>query len=264
MRLAAALLVLLLAAAPAWAGEPRPLTRSDVKSLSDEALAKRIFGPLAAGLFVSRPTMSSRTWEGAQIWFWTRPRKDWLRDGLCVTDRLTVRLSPAPMAVTRDPAMQVSGIETETNYIVRDREMATRLTGFDPKELVGQDEACARLDPRRDSTPAENGWQLMKALEVVEELGAAARAGRAPVPVDCTQLRFSGPPASEPECLKALSTLGRHSVAAIQSCGDPVVTRDLCIRVQTWEWFIYFVLDWGHQKMERVIVQGIEDNSAIE
>jgi hypothetical protein len=266
MRIAATLLALLLAAAPAWARDPAPLTRSDLTSLSDEALARRIFGPLAADLSVSnRPTGSARLRGDSWVWFWTRPRKDWLRDGLCVTDRMIVRLTPAPFSLGNNPALRLHSVQTDSVYIIRDRKMANRLSGFDPKEREGQDEACAKLDPRRDSRPAESGWQLMKALEVVEALGEAARAGRARVPIDCTHLHFSGSePAGEAECLEALSTLHEQSVAAVQSCADSEVTGSICIRVQTWDWFIYFVLSWGKQEVERVIVHGIEDTSSIE
>jgi hypothetical protein len=266
MRLAAALLALLLAATPAGARDPAPLTRSDLTSLSDEALARRIFGPLAADLSVSnRPTGSARLQGDSWVWFWTRPRKDWLRDGLCVTDRMIVRLTPAPMSLGDNPALRLHSIQADSNYIIRDRKMANRLSGFEPKEREGQDEACASLDPRRDSRPAESGWQLMKALEIVEALGDAARTGRAPVPIDCTHLRFSGPPAAdESECLEALSTLRENSIAAVKSCADSEVTGGICIRVQTWDWFLYFVLSWGKQEVERVIVHGIEDTSSIE
>jgi hypothetical protein len=265
MRLAAAFLILLLPAAPASAADPAPLTRSELSSLSDEGLARRIFGPLAGDVVASRPISSARPWSDSWVWFYTRPRKDWLRDGLCVTDRMIVHLTPVALSLGDNPALRLHSIAVDTNYIIRDRKMANRLSGFDPKELEGQDEACAKLDPRRDSTPAENGWQLMEALQLANELGAAARAGRAPVPIDCTRIHFSGPgPADEAACLKELATLSEVMVDGVQSCADPEVTGGLCIRVQTWDWFIYFVLSWGKQEMERVIVSGIEDNSAVQ
>ena len=189
MRLPAFLLIALLAAAPAAGREPVPITRSELETLSEEALARRIFGPLGADLYVTNMTREGgRRWEGGRIWFWTKPRKDWLRDGLCVSDRMIVHLAPDRLAVGKNPALHIAGVETETAYIVRDLKMATRLTGFDPDELKGQDEACAKLDPRRDSIPADSGWQMMRAFELMKKLGDGARVGRAPVPIDCAHI----------------------------------------------------------------------------
>ena len=265
MRLAA-LILALLAAPPAEARQPAPLTHSELTTLSEEALGRRIFGPLAADLYVTNMTgQSGRRSEDGRIWFWTKPRKDWLRDGLCVADRMIVYLAPRPLAIGDDPAMRIAGVQTETVYIVRDRKMATKLTGFDPDELKGQDEACAKLDPRRDSIAADSGWQLMKAFEMMTKLGDGARAGRAPVPIDCTHIDFSGPaPESEAACLARLASLGEHSVHAVQDCGDARVTGKHCIRVQTSDWFIYFVVRRNDQEMESVIVQGMEDTFSIE
>jgi hypothetical protein len=265
MRLAA-LMLALLAAAPAEARQPAPLTRSEIKTLSEEALARRIFGPLGADLYATNMTRESgRPWEGARIWFWTKPRKDWLRDGLCVADRTIVYLAPDLLAVGNNPPLRIAAMETETVYIVRDRKMATKLSGFDPDELKGQDEACAKLDPRRDSIAAESGWQLMTAFELMKKLGDGARAGRTAVPIDCKQIDFSGPPpASEAECLTRLSSLGEASVAATRDCAEAQATGTYCIRVQTYDSFIYFFLSFPGQDLERVIVRGMEDTSSIE
>jgi len=259
-------LALLLAAAPAAARESPTLTRSELTTLSEEELARRIFGPLGADLYVTNMTREGRRpWEGGWVWFWTKPRKDWLRDGLCVADRMVVQLAPDRLAVGDNPAMHIASVETGTVYIVRDRKMATKLSGFDPDELKGQDEACAKLDPRRDSIPADSGWQLMSAFELMKKLGDGARAGRAPAPIDCTHIDFSGPPPeSEAECLTRLSSLGEASVAATKECSDARVTGTYCIRVQTYDRFIYFVLRFPDQALERVIVEGMEDTSAVE
>ena len=262
----APILIALLAAAPTAAREPAPLTRSELQTLPEEQLARRIFGPLGDDLYVTNMTREGgRRWEGGRIWFWTKPRKDWLRDGLCVSDRMIVHLAPDRFAVGENPALHIAGIETETAYIVRDRKMATKLTGFDPEELKGQDEACAKLDPRSDSIPAESGWQLMTAFELMKKLGDGAREGRAPVPIDCTHIDFGGPaPASEAECLTRLSPLGESSVRATADCADPIATARYCIRVQTYDRFIYFILRSPSQELERIVVQGMEDTFAIQ
>lgn len=266
MRLAAFALAF-LAAAPAAAGEAAPLTRSEIAGLSDEALARRILGPLAAAdLYVTNMTRDyARPWEGATIWFWTRPRKDWLRNGLCVADRTIVYLAPDRLAVGKDPALRIASMESQTVYIVRDRKMAARLTGFDPDELKGQDEACAKLDPRRDEIPADSGWQLMEAFELTARLGGAARAGKAPVPIDCSHVDFSGPPPeNEAECLSRLTGLYDSSVEATADCADPIATGKHCIRVQTYDRFIYFILRSPGQDLERIVVQGMEDTSDVQ
>ena len=261
-----ALLLTLLAAATAGAREPAPITRSELKKLSDEALARRIFGPLGADLYATDMTRESgRPWEGARIWFWTRPRKDWLRDGLCVSNRMMVYLAPERLAVRDDPPLRLAAIESDTVYMVRDRKMAEKLTGFDPDELKGQDEACARLDPRRDSISADSGWQLMKAFALIKALGDGARAGRAPAPIDCTHIDFGGPaPESEAACLARLSSLGETAVHATVDCADPIATGRYCIRVQTYDRFIYFILHSPSQELERIVVQGMEDTYAIQ
>ncbi|HEY5722207.1 MAG TPA: hypothetical protein VIT45_07780 [Allosphingosinicella sp.] len=262
----AGLLLALVAAAPVAARDPEPLTRSELTTLSEEALARRIFGPLGADLYVSNMTREVlRRWEGGSVWFWTKPRRDWLRDGLCVADRMMVHLAPDRLAVGDNPVLHIAGVETETVYIVRDPKMATKLTGFEPDERSGQDEACAKLDPRRDSIPAESGWQLMTAFELMKKLGDGARAGRAPVPIDCRHIDFGGPaPESEAECLTRLSPLGESSVRATADCADPIATDRYCIRVQTYDRFLYFILRSPSQELERIVVQGMEDTSAIQ
>ena len=262
----AALLLAWLAAVPAGAREPAPITRSELRTLSDEALARRIFGPLGADLYATDMTgESARPWEGARIWLWTKPRKDWLRDGLCVSDRMFVYLAPDRFALGDNPALRIASVASDTVYIVRDRKMAEKLTGFDPDELKGQDEACARLDPRRDSIAADSGWQLMQAFELTQALGDGARAGRAPVPIDCTHMDFNGPaPENEAACLARLSSLSDASVTATADCADPTATDRHCIRVQTHDRFIYFILLYPSQDLERVIVRGMEDTFAVQ
>ena len=61
----------------------------------------------------------------------------------------------------------------------------------------------------------------MSAFEMVKKLGDAARAGRAPAPIDCSRLNFNrDPPASEAECLAEFKTLGETSVASTTECAE--------------------------------------------
>lgn len=260
---AIALLIVCLVGVPASASEPAPITRSELRSLSDEALVIRVFGPLARDLFVSRIDRESiLPRRPVEIWFSTRARPS-DAPGVCVTDRSIVRFEPA-LPWTDSQPMRLRAIETQASFIIQNRDLAMRETGIDASELEGFEERCAALDPRRDSTPADSGWQLVKAISLINELGEAARAGRAPVPIDCQHLRFSGPPpTNEAECLRELSHLGEHSVGWVQGCAEAVVINGTCIRVLTNDWFIYFILTTS-QRMERVIVRGIEDTSAVQ
>jgi hypothetical protein len=264
MRGAAFLVLCLLASSPAPARESAPLTVSELAKLSDGQVARRIFGPLAPDLFVSiRPGTATARWRGERIWFWTRPREDRSNPGLCRTDRMIVSLEPVGTKPTGDRLVRLASIETRTYFIVRNPALAERGSGT-PKELEGLEAACAALDPRRDSIPADSGWQLMKALSLANELGAAARAGRAPVPIDCTRLRFSGPPPrDEAECLKEISGLSERLVAGVRSCGERPALDGSCISVQAANRFISFVLDHD-RKMVRVSIEGMEDLSSSE
>lgn len=101
MRLAAAL-ILFAASGVAAAQQPRPLTRGDIRDLSDEQLSRRLFGDIGAIMFPIRyPEPASEARMPLQaLQFMSRPRISH-RAGICETDRVTVffQLAPPLLAV---------------------------------------------------------------------------------------------------------------------------------------------------------------------
>ncbi|HVQ07328.1 MAG TPA: hypothetical protein VMS43_02730 [Allosphingosinicella sp.] len=262
-------LAFLLAASPVAAQEQAPLTYGELRTLPDEALARRLFGALAPDIVLSlrldwpsRPSLMQR----ASIWAWTRPRPSYGR-GLCETDRSVLSFERDLLrgsGLSREnPAMRLVRIETKTQYIVLDRALAEGRTQPDPDRPGAWAAGCDGLDPRRDSVPADSPYQLMRAYALVNELGAAARAGRAHVPLDCSHMRWPGPqPIDEAECLRALRHLGNRSVGWVSECrGIPVAAN--CIRVLDGEIFIEFSLNQGQQPIA-IAIRGVEDNRAVE
>lgn len=263
MRAALLALVALTAAAPAWSEPPPPLRLSQLSSLSDAALVRRMFGDLAAFPIVSwRPErrVYRSPQQRAEIWFWTRPRAS-DRAGLCETDRMIVGFVAAELTIGPDPVMEPRRFDLQTYYIIRDRSRARALSGSDRPEA---EQACAALDPRRDGIPADYPWQLMKALELVADLGAGARAARAPAPLDCAGMDPNGfgPPIDAAACLPELRGLYENSVVWVSQCHGGPPGGD-CIRVQVSSRFIEFELSPG-QSPVRIVVRGIQDTSAVE
>lgn len=265
-------LALLLAASPA-AAQPAPpahgpLTYGELRALPDEALARRLFGALAPDFVLSprldwpsRPLASRR----ATIWAWTRPRPSygW---GLCETDRSILTFQPDFLRSGADhenPAMRLARIETKTYYIILDRALAEGRTRPDPDRPGAWGAGCGTRDPRRGGVVADYPHQLMRAYALVNELGAAARAGRAHVPLDCSRMRWRGPePADEAACLRELRGLGDHSVAWVSECRG-IAGAANCIRVLDGEIFIHFSLNPGQQPIA-IRIEGVEDNREVE
>jgi len=208
---------LLLAASPAPAQPQARLTYQELRTLPDEALAQRLFGALAPDIVLSlRPDFPRNPLPDTSIWAWTRPRASWL-PGLCETDRSILTFEPdhlsAGGANRENPAMRLAQIQTHTYYIVHDRALAEGRTRPDPEHPDAWAAACGGLDPRGENVPADHPMQLMRAYSLINELGAAARAGRAHVPLDCSRMRWNGPqPDGEAACLRALRGLGDHSL----------------------------------------------------
>jgi hypothetical protein len=136
-------------------------------------------------------------------------------------------------------------------------------TRRDPEHRHAWAAACDGLDPRRDSVPADDASQLMRAYALVNELGAAARAGRTHVPLDCSRMRWNGSqPDGEAACLRELRGLGDHSLGWVSECrGTPDSAN--CIRVLDGEIFIHFSLNQGQQAIA-IRIEGVEDNREVE
>jgi hypothetical protein len=185
---------------------------------------------------------------------------------VCETDRSILSferdLLRAGGVNRENPAMRLVQIQTHTYYIVRDRALAEGRTRPDPEHPEAWAAACDGLDPRGDNVPADNPSQLMRAYALVNELGAAARAGRAHVPLDCSRMRWNRPPpADEAACLGELRGLGDHSLGWVSDCRGPESAN--CIRVLTDEFFINFSLNVG-QRPIAIRIEGIEDLNEVE
>ena len=263
-------LLLVASPSPAQPAPPAngPLTYGELRTLPDEALARRLFGALAPDIVLgirlgwpSSPVIMQR----ANIWAWTRPRPSY-RWGLCETDRSVLSFERDHLrggANRENPAMRLARIETKTYYIIHDRDLAEGRTRPDPERSGAWGAGCATRDPRRDGVPADNPHQLMRAYALVNELGAAARAGRAHVPIDCSYMRWPGPqPIGEAECLRELRHLGNPWVGWVSGCRGIAAAAD-CIRVLGGEIFVEFSLNRG-QRPIAIAILGVEDNSAVE
>lgn len=265
---ASALVALLLATSPASPQPPAPLTYNELRTLPDEELTVRLFGPLANDLVLGARPEGPRTpsiLRVMNLWAWTRPRPS-DRPGVCETDRsiLVFERDSLPGGFNREnPALRLARIDTQTYYIVHDRALAEGRARPDPDHPGAWGAACATLDPRRDAIPADNSWQLMHARELLDELGEAARAGRSEVPIDCARMYWNRqPPADTAACLNALRYLRADLIGWVSDCrGVPAAAN--CIRVLVSEMFIEFSLDIGQQVIA-IGIQGVEDNSAVE
>ena len=271
MRLGFALIVL-ATAVPAWAAEPslpqfRPSIRlSELRELPEEQLVRRVFGPLDSFPHVShRQSLDRSAPHGrATLWFWSRPRAGG-HAGVCRTDRLIVLFETGPFYVgdRKDPAMGPTRFDMQSYFIVENRKEA--FGPYDPKERKSfeLDDACSRLDPRRDSVAADHASQLVRALKLVEALGDAARAGRKLAPLDCTRLNWNGePPADDAACLNALKGLRQHSVGWVQDCRPRRAAPGGCTQVLADDWFIEFDHGVGGDTI-RIVIDAVEDMSQV-
>lgn len=263
MRLPALLLALLPAGGTALAQPAAPpVTLSELRTLSGEALARRLFGPLAPDMFVT-PSRNSRPYDlllaGENVWAWTRPiPAD--RAGLCRSDRLILHFRTADFARGRDGPMRLHAILGQTYYFVVDRARMMEGGGPPPETM----DACRALNPlRAQGIPADNSWQLDRALTLMERLGSEARAGRALAPLDCTHMYWHREqPADEAACLRELRYVGPQTANWVSECrGVPAAAG--CIRVLASEMFIEFSLNQGQDPIA-ITIRGVEDNSAVE
>ncbi len=266
-------LALLLMAAPMPAGAQLELPPSapsirlsELRDLPDRQLVRRVLGPLELFPYVShrgKEDMSAYR-GGANLWFWTRPRAS-DQAGICRTDRLIVYFQIPLLYVgdRKDPAMVPAGFDLQTYYIVENRKEALALFSSGKRKAFELDAACGKLDPRRDGIPAGRAFQLARALELIEALGAAARAGRALAPLDCTHLNWNAePPADEAACLKELTVLGERSVDWVRDCLPKRAAPGGCTQVMAHRWFIEFDHDVGGDPI-RIVIEAQEDMSQV-
>ena len=245
--------------------EPRSIPLSEFRTLPDAEFARRALGPLELFPFVShRETDPQRTaLHPESVWFWTRPRPS-DQPGVCASDRLIVQFRPTRFSGPQ-VGMQPTGVALQTYYIVQDEAVARQMSGHPMDWRTRMAGLCPSIDPRRiDATPAESAYQLIAARRLLEQLGAAARTGRAPAPLDCSRMNWQGePPADETACLREMTWLGAHSVHWVQNCWPRRAAPGGCIQVLTSRWYIEFDQAVGGAPI-RIVVNGIEDNSAVQ
>ena len=261
-----AILILALFAVPSAAQQPAAIRLSELHNASDEVLVRLFFGRAAAF-----PYVGYRDPDGfrgglvrryASLWFYSQAHAT-ERAGVCRADRLIITLERVLLSGRDDPLMQPRAFSLQPIFYIENGEEAHRLTNPTRRNSAELQTACNALDPRRDGIPADYAFQLMKALELVQALGDGARAGRAIAPLDCGAMNWNAdPPADEAACLRDLVHLRERSPAWVQDCAEAVVLEANCIRVQTSDWFIYFVYG-ADQRVTRVIIRGMEDWSQV-
>lgn len=260
-------LLALTAAQPLPAPDLGPATipLAEFRTLPDEAFARRVLGPLALFPLVShRETDPGRlALRPEHVWFWSRPRVS-DRPGVCFSQRLIVSFRSTGLRGA-NAAMQPTGVQLDSYYIIQDEAVARRDSGHPIEWRAHMAGPCSQIDPRQiGSTPAESGSQFMAAREMVEQLGEAAKAGRAPAPLDCSRMNWnSEPPADEAACLREMTWLHADSVYWVRNCWPRREAPGGCLQVQTARWFIEFDRAAGGNPI-RIVVNGIEDTDAVE
>jgi hypothetical protein len=266
-----ALLALPAAARSQEAGQaPGAVRLSQIRDATDEQLVGLFFGPVRTFPFVgyrnrdaqavapAAPVAQLRT----SLAFYSAMRAtDY--PGVCTSDWLTVTLRRTIGSTREDPAYEPSGFQLRPIFFVENREEAVSGFNVTRREPYDRTRACAAIDPRRDGTPADSAYQFTKARALVESLGSEARAGRTLAPLDCSRMAGQGtPPAGEAACLDALRGLGENQAYWVQRCLTYREAPGGCIHVQTGSWFIEFDLN-SNQTPRRIVVEGIEDHSAV-
>lgn len=207
---AAALLPLLLAAAPAPAdNRPVSLTKESVRTMPDEELARRVFGDLGHIMY-PRPRREPR---GAASFmalrgleFVTRPRGSY-RAGVCETDTIMVGFEPVPFASGRDPPVRPYRFDKYENFFIQDLEAAR--TGDPPADEEADarlDTVCRTIDPRtRRLISASTAFEVVAGIDSLADLIEAAKERRTPAPLECEN--ESGEVLEEGVCLARLASL---------------------------------------------------------
>jgi hypothetical protein len=231
VRLAAALLPFLIAAAPASAADkPVPLTRESVRKMPDEELARRVFGDLGHVMY-PQPRYEPR---GARDPMWlrglefvTRPRGSY-RAGVCETDSVHVGFEPLPFTLGDDPPVRPYRFDKYENFFIQDFSAAR--SGDPPADEEAKselDSACREIDPRtKRLIAATTAFEVVAGLGSLAALIEAAKKGRALAPLECKDR--SGEPVAQSNCLVNLShldPLDLYRSAFVDGCNrkDPQV-----------------------------------------
>lgn len=220
------LAVAMLAASPVPAAPLLPdvtLTRAQARTLSREALNRRLFGEAAADHYFLRPYEE----EGEigplrELIFLSRPRAG-SRAGLCETDELYVPFEGVPGAAGDDPPARATGVQRRTLHLIRDS--AALHAGAAPDPLR-EAQACAAVDPiATRAVYAANSAIFESGLDDFIALVEAARAGRAPARLACSD---AAGPMAMPRCLGLLAGLRAGDVSVIYAMCGPSQDAPVC------------------------------------
>jgi hypothetical protein len=236
MRPVAALVAIALAAGSSLlAREPIPLTKMTVRSMSEQVLARRIFGDVGR---IMRP-VSDHGQRGVrptrplgQLSFLTIPHASDV-PGLCETLWVNVSFEPAGPLSGADTQVRPNGFTEHTIYLIGDLPRLRNLEGAEDDERPRLDARCADIDPRSVSTiAAADGAMAARAVRLSEDLFGAARAGRPVGALVCEGLVPPGqPPSASAACLQFLSRLRTTNISAVYDCTAPPPGTSSCFYV---------------------------------
>jgi len=272
VRRPAALLALLLAAAPAWAApEPAPLNWARLRQMTPEAISRQLFGDLGQIMYLQPgqiPATDSFRRPFRDLRFLSRPRASY-RAGVCETDWVTVEFRWAPGALGPDPAMRPRRIEVTTQFIVQNLAEARGGGPVVEEALARLETACAAIDPR-DVQPiiATTAFDVTGTVAPLADLIEAARAGRALAPLEC--LGEDGEARGEAECLRELARLQPDKMfhAWLSAGCDRNETGLYCRNASVFDFGsaveIRFEFRRGSAAPTRVFVKPALDTSSIE
>lgn len=237
---------------------------SELRDLPERDVVRRVLGPLE--LFPYLGHRSSRDFHEilglARLSFWSTARGAG-HAGICRSQQLKVAFTRAfvPSMERDDPTMRSAGFDLDDYYFIENETEAFGPYSEKQRPAHELETACRKLDPRRRmATKAPSAFHLIRAGTLVESLGAAARSGKAPAPLDCARFHWNGEAPSEAECLRALSLLHRESVRLVRECSTRRAAPGGCVMVLTPDHFIEFDLSGGGQPI-RIVIEAPEDMS---
>ena len=237
MRMFALLLIFLSAggAAVAQRGAEAILTKTEARSMGDDALTRRLFGGLAPIVLPvpdrGRPGVPP-TQQLRELSFFTIPVASGV-PGLCRTEKIQVEFTPAGPPAGADTPVRPRRFSSEPVFVVRDWALLMAYPrGAQDWDEARNDQACAQIDPRSTRIIwAENEYSFHESLMVLQEFIGASRGGHPPSYLDCRDLATAGEtPLNDAQCLARITALDPHAVIGISSCNPP--TALVCLGIE--------------------------------
>jgi hypothetical protein len=212
------------------------LTRAEVRTMSPEALTRRLFGDLARVMFPQPYYDPPRTGRLRSeplhaLSFLTRPYRTGLA-GVCQTNMFFVGFEIALGALGEDPPVQPSRVQMFDHiYFVSDLALAR---GGEMTEDAAAGPDCTRVDPRTVTIIAAGSEGIVVgAVQRFADLLDGARVGRVAAALDCRDQ--SGAVLSEAACLAMLAHYRAeriHVIGDLPGCGRNA-TDAYCERIET-------------------------------